>query len=67
MEYLAVLLPSASLAVIFYFVMRSIFNADRSEREAMARAEERNPSVPEVKKGSEETLETKANPESELP
>jgi hypothetical protein len=39
-EYLAVLLPSATLAVLFYFVMRSILNADRSEREAMTRAGE---------------------------
>lgn len=42
MEYLAVLLPSATLAVLFYFVMRSILNADRSEREAMTRAGELN-------------------------
>ncbi len=40
MEYLAVLLPSICLAVLFYFVIRAIFNADRAEREAMARAEE---------------------------
>lgn len=40
MEYLAVLLPSVCLAVLFYFVIRAIFNADRAEREAMARAEE---------------------------
>jgi hypothetical protein len=39
-EYVAVLLPSACLAVIFYFVIKAIFNADRAEREAMARAEE---------------------------
>ncbi len=39
MEYLAVLLPSLVLGVLFYFVIRSIFNADRSEREAMAHAE----------------------------
>ncbi len=40
MEYLEVLLPSATLAVLFYFVMRAILNADRSEREAMSRARE---------------------------
>jgi hypothetical protein len=39
-EYVAVLLPSACLAVLFYFVIKAIFNVDRSEREAMARAEE---------------------------
>lgn len=41
MEYLAVLLPSACLAVLFYFVIKTIFNADRSERTAMAEAERR--------------------------
>lgn len=40
MEYLAVLLPSVCLAVLFYFVIKAIFNVDRAEREAMARAEE---------------------------
>ncbi|MHA7282613.1 hypothetical protein [Arthrobacter sp. TMS2-4] len=39
-EYVAVLLPSICLAVLFYFVIKAIFNADRAEREAMARAEE---------------------------
>lgn len=34
MEYLAVLLPSVAVGIIFYFVMKSIFNADRAEREA---------------------------------
>ncbi|WP_194718428.1 hypothetical protein [Arthrobacter bussei] len=28
------------MAVLFYFVIKAIFNVDRSEREAMARAEE---------------------------
>lgn len=39
MEYVAVLLPSVCLAVLFYFVIKALFNADRSEREAMAQAE----------------------------
>jgi hypothetical protein len=39
-EYVAVLLPSVCLAVLFYFVIKAIFNADRAEREAMAKAEE---------------------------
>lgn len=34
MEYVAVLLPSLAVGLIFYFVMKSIFNADRAEREA---------------------------------
>lgn len=34
MEYLAVLLPSVAVGVIFYLVMKAIFNADRAEREA---------------------------------
>ena len=41
MEYLAVLLPSLAVGLIFYFVMKSIFNADRAEREAES-AERRN-------------------------
>ncbi|MBG6190810.1 flagellar biosynthesis/type III secretory pathway M-ring protein FliF/YscJ [Arthrobacter sp. CAN_A212] len=40
LEYVAVLLPSIAVGVIFFFVMRSIFNADRTEREAMAKADE---------------------------
>lgn len=40
LEYVAVLLPSIAVGLIFYFVMRSIFNADRTEREAMTRADE---------------------------
>lgn len=38
MEYLAVLLPSIAVGVIFYVAMRAIFNADRSEREAFSEA-----------------------------
>ncbi|WP_309070101.1 hypothetical protein [Arthrobacter sp.] len=34
MEYLTVLLPSLAVGLIFYFVMKAIFNADRAEREA---------------------------------
>lgn len=40
MEYVAVLLPSVAVGLIFYFVMRAIFAADRAERAAMSRAEE---------------------------
>lgn len=40
MEYLTVLIPSAGVATVFYFAMRALFNADRSEREALARAKE---------------------------
>ncbi|MBT1003284.1 hypothetical protein KIH31_11780 [Paenarthrobacter sp. DKR-5] len=39
MDYLAVLLPSVGVGAIFYFAMKSIFNADRREREALAAAE----------------------------
>ncbi len=41
MEYLAVILPSLCVGVVFYFVMKSIFNADRAEREALAEADRR--------------------------
>ncbi|GAA4662357.1 hypothetical protein GCM10025779_32160 [Arthrobacter cryoconiti] len=39
MEYVAVILPSLGVGVLFYFAMKAIFNADRSERDALARAE----------------------------
>ncbi|MCB5273010.1 hypothetical protein BJG92_00522 [Arthrobacter sp. SO5] len=39
MEYIAVLLPSAVVGLIFWFAMKSIFNADKSERQAEARAQ----------------------------
>lgn len=45
LEYVAVLLPSIAVGLIFYFVMRSIFNADRTEREAMTRADEQQAQV----------------------
>ncbi|HEV7169273.1 MAG TPA: hypothetical protein VGN49_15055 [Micrococcaceae bacterium] len=40
MDYLAVIVPSVGVGVVFYFAIRAIFNADRSEREALARAEQ---------------------------
>jgi hypothetical protein len=40
MEYVAVLLPSLVVGLIFWFAMKSIFNADKSEREAEARAQD---------------------------
>lgn len=39
MEYVAVLVPSVGVGVLFYFAMKAIFNADRSERDALAQAE----------------------------
>ena len=39
MEYIAVLLPSVVVGLIFWFAMKSIFNADKSERQAEARAQ----------------------------
>ena len=38
MEYIAVLLPSLVVGLLFWFAMKSIFNADKSERKAEARA-----------------------------
>lgn len=38
MEYVAVLLPSLVVGLLFWFAMKSIFNADKSERKAEARA-----------------------------
>jgi len=39
MDYVAVLLPSVVVGLIFWFVMKAIFNADKSERQAEARAQ----------------------------
>ncbi|MFD1214539.1 hypothetical protein ACFQ36_21145 [Arthrobacter sp. GCM10027362] len=39
MEYLWVLAPSAGVGLLFYFVMKALFNADRKERQALAEAE----------------------------
>lgn len=39
MQYVAVLVPSIVVGLLFWFAMRAIFRADRSEREALARAE----------------------------
>lgn len=33
-DYLAVLLPSIGVGLVFWFVMRSVMRADRGEREA---------------------------------
>jgi hypothetical protein len=38
-EYVAVLLPSVVVGLLFWFAMKSIFNADKSERQAEARAQ----------------------------
>ncbi len=39
MEYIAVLAPSIVVGLIFWFAMKSIFNADKSERQAEAKAQ----------------------------
>lgn len=36
MQYVEVLLPTIVIAIIFFFVIRALFNADRKEREAQA-------------------------------
>jgi hypothetical protein len=38
MDYIAVLLPPIVVGLLFWFAMKSIFNADKSERQAEARA-----------------------------
>lgn len=40
MEYIAVLAPSVVVGLLFWFAMKAIFNADKSERQAEARAQE---------------------------
>jgi len=38
-EYVAVLLPSLVVGLLFWFAMKSIFNADKAERQAEAKAQ----------------------------
>nr|WP_157239708.1 hypothetical protein [Pseudarthrobacter sp. GA104] len=38
-EYVAVLLPSVVVGLLFWFAMKSIFNADKAERQAEAQAQ----------------------------
>ncbi|SDM01661.1 hypothetical protein [Arthrobacter sp. ok362] len=38
MDYIAVLLPPIVVGLLFWFAMKAIFNADKSERQAEARA-----------------------------
>jgi hypothetical protein len=38
-EYVAVLLPSIVVGLLFWFAMKSIFNADKAERQAEAQAQ----------------------------
>jgi hypothetical protein len=40
MDYIAVLAPSVVVGLLFWFAMKAIFNADKSERQAEARAQE---------------------------
>ena len=58
MEYVAVLLPSLVVGLIFWFAMKSIFNADKSERQAEARAQaEADARAPVQEKGEEKPQE----------
>jgi hypothetical protein len=51
-DYLAAILPSAGLCVLFVLLMRSILHADRRERAAAARARaERGPKSESVGEG----------------
>ncbi|GAB4097926.1 hypothetical protein [Sinomonas halotolerans] len=53
MEYVLVLLPSLVVGGIFWFAMRAIFNADKSEREALAKAEEEQGAGKEHRRGEQ--------------
>ncbi|GAA2544202.1 cbb3-type cytochrome oxidase subunit 3 [Neomicrococcus aestuarii] len=57
MEYVEVLLPTIFVSIIFFFVIRALFNADRKEREAQAESLERydgeNTSVSNIERVSE--------------
>ncbi|MDQ0120589.1 hypothetical protein AB0280_10305 [Pseudarthrobacter sp902506025] len=46
MEYVAVILPSLVVGLLFWFAMKAIFNADKAERQAEARAQAEADSLP---------------------
>jgi len=55
---LAALLPSIGVGLLFWFAIRALVNADRTERQAMARmdAAERDAELAEMKKESPPTV-----------
>lgn len=61
MEYVAVLLPSVVVGLIFWFAMKSIFNADKAERQAEARAQD------EARGAANAEADTKAKNQSSAP
>ena len=46
MDYIAVLLPPIVVGLLFWFAMKAIFNADKAERQAEARAQAEADSLP---------------------
>lgn len=40
MEYIAVLLPSISVGIIFWLVLRGVFRGDRTERTVQSRSQQ---------------------------
>ena len=52
MDYIAVLLPPIVVGLLFWFAMKSIFNADKSERQAEARAHAEAEARAEAKPGA---------------
>jgi hypothetical protein len=54
-DYLAALLPSAGLLVLFLLLMRSILHADRRERAAEAKARARTQPPSESASGTDPT------------
>ncbi len=52
MDYIAVLLPPIVVGLLFWFAMKSIFNADKSERQAEARAHAEAETRAELKPGA---------------
>ncbi|WP_309106028.1 hypothetical protein [Arthrobacter sp.] len=61
MEYVAVLLPSVVVGLLFWFAMKSIFNADKAERQAEARAQAEADATPPAPKREDPPAGTQAN------
>ncbi len=66
--YLAALLPTIGLLVVFYVVFKTIFEADRRERRAVAEWERTHPrpDPTEATQQPSRDLQTTANPEAEV-
>ncbi|OKL53006.1 hypothetical protein BSZ39_11780 [Bowdeniella nasicola] len=58
MDYLIAIFPPVAVGVLFFFVMRLIFQADRRERRLLAQMESEYDSQPANEVGNSDTTES---------